>query len=125
MFNDGAVAADFDFWHSDEEERHVAIGVSRVGRILAVAFTEEAIRYGSSLHDLPCRRSDWTMNDKHEDEDFEARFEREIDFSNAQPYPRTTRARVPDAPGVSDLHSVPDDGVETTAIKRKRVRRGA
>ncbi len=65
------------------------------------------------------------MNDKHDDEDFEARFERAIDFSNAQPYPRATRARLPHAPASPDPHPVPDDGVEAAAIKRKRARRGA
>ncbi len=64
------------------------------------------------------------MNDKHDDESFGARFEREIDFSNAQPYPRVKRARLRLAPASNDLHPVPD-GVEATAIKRKRVRRGA
>lgn len=65
------------------------------------------------------------MNDKHEDEDFEARFEREIDFSKAQPYPRAKRARPPQAPDLLDRHPVPDDGVEVNPIKRKRDRLGA
>ncbi|MBA2264467.1 MAG: BrnT family toxin [Chloroflexi bacterium] len=61
VFDDDAVAADFDFWHSDVEERHVGIGASRMGRVIVVAFAErgDTIRIISARPAMPQERLEY------------------------------------------------------------------
>jgi len=69
------------------------------------------------------------MSDKHENEEFDARFAREIDFSKARPNPYADRARLARRPGPASAdrrgQPVPDDRAEVNAIKRTRNRRRA